>query len=83
MNPIFSLPIGAEAKFDVSLDGPNPVLTLKYEGADMNMDVEIEVKSLEALESLKKIFPNSALFLEAIEIVESAIKRFVPAVETK
>lgn len=73
--PQFVLPLGSDTKIDLSMEGANPVLLLEYQLPELDVKVSIELKSVEALEHIRKIAPDNKMLSSIIDLAEAALKK--------
>jgi len=84
MSDLFDIQLGPDAKFDVKLDGPNPVLEIsgdfKIKGLKATGSLAVEVEAAEVLDVIAGLAPQSALLSGAVSAIKDALSKLAPAV---
>lgn len=76
-----AFPIGPDTKFDLSLEGQNPVISFDYATAEVGIKASVELKSIAALEHVKALAPENKLLAQIVDLAEVALKKLSPDVK--
>ena len=71
---LFSIAFSPEAKFDISMTGVDPVVSVVDDGVEGKLSISYELKSLASLAKIKGLLPSNAIADELFSAAEAFLQ---------